>query len=204
MLGQRRQSIIPLIQQTKQIIRRFIRTGLLSGTIFILQSLGGKPRMKRRKSNSRKKPANVPARREIDSGRREIAVAAASFHHSGPIPDPMTLERYDSLLPGAADRIIRMAEEQSAHRKEMEKIVVKSRTRDSLLGIISGFILALATIASGTYVIVQGHTWSGTILVKNVNQKPSRVNSLPGFLCTLYCELSSLIASPSASVESTR
>jgi uncharacterized membrane protein len=71
---------------------------------------------------------------------------------------------YDEILPGAANRILVMAEEQAAHRKEMERIVIKSRARDSLLGIISGFLIALTTIISGVYVIVHGYQWSGTIL----------------------------------------
>jgi uncharacterized membrane protein len=76
----------------------------------------------------------------------------------------MTLERYDQIVPGAAERILAMAEEQSSHRKRMEDIVVRSRSRDSLLGIIAGFLLALATIAAGTFVINRGYVWSGTLL----------------------------------------
>lgn len=40
---------------------------------------------------------------------------------SGPIPPPQTMAGYETALPGSADRILKMAEEQSAHRQEMEK-----------------------------------------------------------------------------------
>lgn len=99
----------------------------------------------------------------IAESRRQVAVSA-QYHHSGPIPDPHTLRMYDELIPGAANRILVMAEEQAKHRKELERTVIRSGTRDSLLGIISGFLIAVVTILSGVYVIVQGYEWGGTIL----------------------------------------
>lgn len=102
------------------------------------------------------------ARKEVDNAKMQIAVA--EYRHSGPIPDPMTLKGYNDICPGAADRIIVMAETQAKHRQEMEKTVVNSRSSDSKMGILCGFILALATIASGTYTISSGYVWSGAIL----------------------------------------
>lgn len=47
---------------------------------------------------------------------------ALSIHkqHSGPLPAPETLKQYNDILPGAADRIISMAEEAAGHRRKME------------------------------------------------------------------------------------
>lgn len=67
------------------------------------------------------------SRNDMVLSRRQMAVSA-EYHHSGPIPDPMTLERYDQILPGAAERIIKMAEDQSTHRREIEKIVIISKS----------------------------------------------------------------------------
>ena len=39
---------------------------------------------------------------------------------SGPIPDPGSLERYEEMLPGAAERIFLMAEHQLQHRMSQE------------------------------------------------------------------------------------
>lgn len=115
---------------------------------------------KRTINNNSPAPRTVPE--DIRLARREVSVSA--YRHSGPIPDPMTLEGYDRVVPGAADRIIKMAEDQSAHRQSIEAIAIKSRARDSLLGIISGLIIAVFTLAAGTYVINTGNVWSGTIL----------------------------------------
>lgn len=102
------------------------------------------------------------AKNEVSANRQQVSVS--EYRHSGPIPDPMTLEGYNNIVPGAADRIIKMAEEQSSHRRALELVAIKSRSRDSLLGIIFGFLLALATIFAGTYVILEGFIWGGTIL----------------------------------------
>ena len=95
---------------------------------------------------------------------REVSVTKAEYHHSGPMPDPMTLQRYEDIIPGAAERILVMAEEQAAHRQSIEKTVIKAGSRDSLLGLIAGFAIGMATIISGTIIILQGYLWNGTIV----------------------------------------
>lgn len=55
---------------------------------------------------------------------------------SGPIPPPNMIKGYEAILPGAADRIITMAEKQSSHRQEMERKIISADSRDSLLGIL--------------------------------------------------------------------
>jgi len=40
--------------------------------------------------------------------------------HQGPLPAPEDLQRYNDLLPGAAERIIKMAEAEQMHRHEQE------------------------------------------------------------------------------------
>jgi len=57
-----------------------------------------------------------------------------------------------------------MAERQAAHRQEMEKKQLQSEITDSRLGVIFAFILCLATIASGTYCILNGFSISGTLI----------------------------------------
>lgn len=45
---------------------------------------------------------------------------------SGPIPHPRILKGYEEILPGSADRILTMAENQSKHRQAIEAEVVHS------------------------------------------------------------------------------
>lgn len=57
-------------------------------------------------------------------------------HHSGPLPHPETLAQYEEIIPNGAERIMAMAEKQSAHRIELESMVVKSQVDQSARGTI--------------------------------------------------------------------
>ena len=81
--------------------------------------------------------------------------------YSGPLPQPEDLEKYNTIVPGAAERIIIMAEKQAKHRQELEKIAIKSGDRNSLLGQIFGFIIGLAAISAGSYGIYKGVNLGG-------------------------------------------
>lgn len=77
--------------------------------------------------------------------------------HQGPLPAPEQLAQYDSICSGLADRIVKMAESQIQHRQELEKKAVYTNANNARLGVIFAFIICIAAIASGTYVIVSGH-----------------------------------------------
>lgn len=49
----------------------------------------------------------------------QVTLHQSSF--SGPIPSPEVLEKYNQILPGAAGRIITMAEGEGNHRRAQEK-----------------------------------------------------------------------------------
>lgn len=46
---------------------------------------------------------------------QQVSVTRVSHSIRGPIPDSSELEKYEKILPGAADRIISMAEKQQEH-----------------------------------------------------------------------------------------
>lgn len=66
----------------------------------------------------------------------------------GPIPPPNIIAEYEKILPGSADRLIAMAEKQSAHRQAMEKKMIEAESRDGLLGVIFGFALGGGCVAA--------------------------------------------------------
>ena len=72
----------------------------------------------------------------------------------GPIPPPEIISGYEAIIPGAADRILAMAEKQSQHRQEMEKIKIKSESRDGLLGILFAFVLGIGSIIAAIVIVV--------------------------------------------------
>ena len=79
----------------------------------------------------------------------------------GPLPPPDTLKQYDDALPGGAERIMALAERQSAHRQDLEKKVVDSNCKNERLGTILGFILAMTALGGGFALVAYGRDAGG-------------------------------------------
>lgn len=90
----------------------------------------------------------VGSRRDVVLQREEMVI------HRGPIPSAGELKKYEEILPGAADRILSMAESQSKHRQELEKAVVESNTKNSERGQMFAFIISVAIIVVGFILIM--------------------------------------------------
>jgi len=93
-------------------------------------------------------------------------VAQATF--SGPIPHPSHLDKYESILPGSADRLISLAEKQSAHRQAIEMKLVdaeiddhKAERTERRIGQWLGFGIGTFTVAAGAIVAGIGQPWAG-------------------------------------------
>lgn len=83
--------------------------------------------------------------------------------YAGPLPDPETFKKYEKVCPGAADRIITMAENQSAHRQAMENKFIDSRVKNSFIGLWMAFIIGIVIIVCGVVCILLNHSIAGTI-----------------------------------------
>ncbi len=69
--------------------------------------------------------------------------------HSGPIPSPEDFERYDQSLPGAADRILSMAEkEQQIRAIEQEKAFSNDSRRINAAAILGLALIIVAGVAT--------------------------------------------------------
>lgn len=82
---------------------------------------------------------------------------------SGPLPSPEKMEHYERVLKGAAERIIKMAEEQGVHRRELEKLALQSDIKRSRWGSIAAFIFGMSTIAVGSVLLFLGKDIQGLI-----------------------------------------
>ena len=91
-------------------------------------------------------------------------VVHQSQSFSGPLPPPDALARYNQVVPGAAERIIAMAERQANHRQDLEARVIRSDISNSKLGLWFGLIIGLAGIFCGTFLVYAGYVISGTLL----------------------------------------
>lgn len=95
--------------------------------------------------------------------KREVVAEIRKSEFSGPIPPPSIIKGYEDVLPGAADRILSMAEEQAKHRQAMERKIVNTESRDSLLGILFAFSLGMGCIVAAIIVVVMVPQNSGAI-----------------------------------------
>ena len=86
------------------------------------------------------------------------------LQYSGPIPHPGILEHYNKILPGAAERILKMAEEQAEHRRMLEKQALATDSRNSTLGVISALIITLSILAIAAYSIYLALPWVAAII----------------------------------------
>ncbi len=88
------------------------------------------------------------------SGRKPVVRSRISATYRGPIPTATELQKYENASPGAADRIIKMAEEQAKHRQILEKQVVQSNVANERLGMHFAFFLTVFMVTVGTYLIM--------------------------------------------------
>lgn len=98
------------------------------------------------------------------NGHSVVTSITKSEIFSGPLPPPTVLERYNQIVPGAAERIITMAENQSAHRIQLEKSVISSDIHNSKRGQLFGFIIAVLGITFSFILVIKGYQIVGTIL----------------------------------------
>ena len=70
-------------------------------------------------------------------------------HFAGPLPFPEHLSEYEGISPGAAERIIRMAELQADHRRTTESNVVDSGIRLASRGQIFAFVIGMTALLGG-------------------------------------------------------
>jgi uncharacterized membrane protein len=78
----------------------------------------------------------------------------AQYSFSGPLPPPEVLQKYESACKGSSNRIIKMAENQSKHRQQIEKKVINSNIANEKVGMIFAFILTAIFIISGATLIL--------------------------------------------------
>jgi len=81
----------------------------------------------------------------------------------GPLPTSKELSGYEQALPGAADRILAMAEKENEHRHQNEDKIVNHSIKKSGRGQVFAFMLALISLGLVFLSIFKGQPF-GTIV----------------------------------------
>jgi uncharacterized membrane protein len=95
------------------------------------------------------------------SNNNQIITQQETKVYQAPIPPSSEMARYEEVLPGAAERILAMAEKQSHHRQDIERRVIRADNFKSVLGSIFGFVAVIATLAAGVYTALNGQPLFG-------------------------------------------
>lgn len=104
-------------------------------------------------------PTSFPQEAQITSER----TMRLSF--IGPLPPPNILRGYNEVIPGAAERILAMAENQQSHRIQMESAVVQENCKSQRRGLTFGFVITMTVVLGGFFLIYKGKSASGLISV---------------------------------------
>src|SRR5438046_6994388 len=79
----------------------------------------------------------------------------------GPIPPPSLLRQYEEVFPGAAERIVTMAEKQSAHRQKLESDVISSDISNEKRGMNYSLMITLILMVIGAILIYLNRDTAG-------------------------------------------
>lgn len=81
------------------------------------------------------------------------------------LPPPEEMERYEAICPGTLKTLLSTYEKQTNHRIELEKSVIESDIKNSRLGQIFAFILAMTSIVGGVSMILLGKDVQGLVAI---------------------------------------
>ncbi len=84
-----------------------------------------------------------------------------AWEFAGPVPPPQWLTGYEQLVPGSANRLIVLAEDEAVHRRGVER----SESRYKMSSLVFAFILALIVLIAGIYFVAAGESIAGLILL---------------------------------------
>ncbi|MCK4395914.1 DUF2335 domain-containing protein [candidate division WOR-3 bacterium] len=113
----------------------------------------------------KEKIPDLPKKKRKEVAKIATLFALKRFFFSGPLPPPELFKKYEEILPGSAERILKMAENQSTHRQELEKRVVFSSTRNETLGVIFAFIIFMIAVGLGTLLIYNNKDVEGLVTI---------------------------------------
>lgn len=80
-----------------------------------------------------------------------IEVMEASSSHRGPLPTPAMLREYEAILPGLAERIVRLPEREQEHRHQTMETILRRDARLRDRGQVFGMLALVIVLAFCAY-----------------------------------------------------
>ena len=112
----------------------------------------------------RRKPTEVPAHRAQPEPDRQMALVQETYRHSGPLPAPEVLGKYDEILPGAAQRIISMAEREQESVIDSRNDAIKELALEIKRGQWLASFVAVSALATAAMLGFWGHPIAASVV----------------------------------------
>ena len=75
----------------------------------------------------------------------------------GTLPSPDALRRYDELIPGSAERIFLLAEDQARQRYELERALIKAEATRTYVALGTAAGIAALCVVLGFIIVISGN-----------------------------------------------
>ena len=92
----------------------------------------------------------------------QILIKKESF--SGPLPHPEHFRKYNQIVPGSANRLLKMAEDDLSHVHSIQKSQMTIEAIATIGGLIIGGIIAITALVGSGYLIIKEHDVAGALL----------------------------------------
>jgi len=108
----------------------------------------------------------IPANKRAEVQRQVVSVAMSVVEeYSGDVVHPRIARGWEELCPGAANRLLTMAEKQGEHRIWWEKSAINHGAAFQYLGLVFAFLVSLSLIAGAVYCATINQPWVSGALV---------------------------------------
>jgi uncharacterized membrane protein len=127
--------------------------------------------MQKEKGMSKRKNDQIQDAKSKNHQKLTTRQVSATASFIGPLPPPSILKQYDEVNPGLANRIVRMAETEADHRRQIEKKALDADIRfadkeyiERRIGQFLGFGIGVIALIVGAVVAIHGQPWAGSFI----------------------------------------
>jgi len=116
---------------------------------------------------SKKRRSKPPVKLEQAKQTAALLHQVSVHQHSwrGPLPAPEYLAKFNEVAPGTAERIIKMAEQEGQHAREVEMRAIKGMLRLQHVGQVCAFVVSVLSISAAYFLTMADHDMVASILV---------------------------------------
>jgi uncharacterized membrane protein len=106
----------------------------------------------------------VPDLPKDKKDRLMMEISKVSVTYQGPLPPSHELARYGEIIPGGADRLMKLVEDQTAHRMQMENKIVDGQHALASRGQLFGLAIGIFGLGVAAFLGYIGESWLGGVI----------------------------------------